>query len=214
MKLRLIMLILCGICFGQALPASLQEEHNSAIAKNPPDIELRIALAPSRNNRHDDLHLKLTFKSNKSRLYTAELAPGGNTATIDDFVFQGPGMPTPVHSKDGPPVGVVCCGSRRIYVGETPVTASAYFRIALPPRIRDPFAESAPSLTPVEPEPGDYSIFVQTRRVMKGWPKSERDRYFTTSDIILTSNNIVHITLLPDGTVEDAKEPPSTHTKK
>jgi hypothetical protein len=203
------LLVLVGICAAQAAPMQIQEEHEHAIAENPKDVRLVIALVPSREGHNEELHLKLFFTSTTPHSYTAELAPGGNTAAIDDFIFQGPGMLLPVHSKDGPiPEGVVCCGSDRRYIGKTPISANAYFKIILPPRIPGLVAGSNFRLVPIEPPPGDYSIFVQTRRVMKGWPKSERDLYFKASDVVITSSNCVHVTVLPDGSVVGERSTP------
>ena len=47
-------------------------------------------------------------------------------------------------------------------------------------------------------KPGDYAIFAQTRSVMRGWPKSQHDAFHAVSDLLVTSSNILHITILPD----------------
>ena len=56
---------------------------------------------------------------------------------------------------------------------------------------------------------GSLAFFVQTRRVMHGWPKSERDQYHSISDIVVTSNNILHVTILPMWLGNDAETPDS-----
>ena len=55
--------------------------------------------------------------------------------------------------------------------------------------------------------PGEYTIFLQSRRLMRGWPKSEHDQYHTISDIVVTSNNVLHITILPDVSGENGVKP-------
>ncbi|MGA7424421.1 MAG: hypothetical protein WBW77_17185, partial [Candidatus Sulfotelmatobacter sp.] len=52
---------------------------------------------------------------------------------------------------------------------------------------------------------GDYVIYVQTRRLLRGWPKSGRQQYFVASDIVVTSNNILHITIVPDASSDGRK---------
>ena len=65
--------------------------------------------------------------------------------------------------------------------------------------IRDPLLETGPTMQVTAPEPGEYWVFVQTRRVMLGWPKAQ-DKYFKAGDTLVTSSNILKITILPDGT--------------
>lgn len=59
----------------------------------------------------------------------------------------------------------------------------------------------------MELKPGDYAIFAQTRSVMQGWPKSEHDAYDAVSDLVVTSSNILHITILPDGADPNSGRP-------
>ncbi len=42
---------------------------------------------------------------------------------------------------------------------------------------------------------------------MRGWPKSQHDQYHSVSDIVVTSNNVLHITILPDVPKESGGKP-------
>jgi hypothetical protein len=52
--------------------------------------------------------------------------------------------------------------------------------------------------TETEITPGEYTVFMQTRRVLLGWPKSERQKYKSASNIVVTSSNVLHLTLVAD----------------
>ena len=47
-------------------------------------------------------------------------------------------------------------------------------------------------------QPGEYFIFAQTRNVIRGWPKTPYNAYHSVSDIVVTSSNILHLTIVPD----------------
>jgi hypothetical protein len=113
-------------------------------------------------------------------------------------------MQVPIHTKDSViRAGVVCCGSRRRYVRPKAIAASSFLDASMMTRlvIPDPFSNSNREASGVPPQPGDYWLFVQTRRVIDGWPKGGRDLYFKASDLVITSSNIVRITVLQDGSI-------------
>jgi hypothetical protein len=210
MKLCLLALVISGICTAQSAPPQLQEEHTRAVAQNPHDVAARLVIVGAKSYDPKDVELRILFTSSRPNTYTAELAPGGNAAAIEDFVFQGPGMEAPVHSKDmSLTPGIVCCGSNRHTIRKTPIAARSFLSLdILWERIPDPLTKKDSQTTLGQAKPGDYWLFVQTRRVMRGWPKSEKDSYFKASNLTVTSNNIVHFTILPDGSMES---PASSH---
>lgn len=88
---------------------------------------------------------------------------------------------------------------------KTTMNGSSFLDVSMMKKlhISDPFAVPARGPETVPPEPGDYWVFVQTRRVVRGWPK-DGDIYFKASDIVVTSSNVVRITVLPDGNLRFA----------
>jgi hypothetical protein len=192
------LLVLTIACSAQSVSPSFDDEYSRAIERNPPGVTLTIATIPEHSTYHlsDVIRFKVTFTSNKARLYTAELGGGGSSAGASfDFVIQGPGMAAPIHSQPSHPFGIVCCESKRRYIGQKPLHGPE-FRVSLK-RI-EWFNKATFPLLRMELKPGDYAIFAQTRSVMRGWPKSEHDAYHAVSDFVVTSSNILHVTLLPD----------------
>jgi hypothetical protein len=204
MKLCLLVLAISVICAGQSAPVQIQDEHTRGVAQNPHDLAARLVIVGAKPNGPNDVELRILFTSSRPNTYTAELAPGGNAAAIEDFVFQGPGMEAPVHSKDvSLTPGIVCCGSNRHTIRKTPMAARSFLSLdILWERIPDPLTKKDSQTTLSQASPGDYWLFIQTRRVMRGWPKSEKDSYFKAGNLTVTSNNIVHFTILPDGSME------------
>jgi hypothetical protein len=73
---------------------------------------------------------------------------------------------------------------------------------------RNMFSNAPHFLFPTPPaslKAGEYAIYVQTKRLMRGWPKSSREQYFASGDVVVTSNNILHITIVPDGSSDGRK---------
>jgi hypothetical protein len=73
---------------------------------------------------------------------------------------------------------------------------------------RNIFSNAPKFLFPTPPaglKAGEYAIYVQTKRLMRGWQKSGRDQYFAASDIVVTSNNILRVTIVPDGSSDGRK---------
>jgi hypothetical protein len=201
MKMWFTLMMLSAICFAQSTPSSLETEHARGVQQNPTGVTLTISLVDPVVMYHfnHEIRLRLTFSSDLARVYTAELAPGGSAASAsDDLVFQGPEMSDPIHSQASePPKGVVCCGTRRRYVAHQPIATIAYVTVPS----KNLFSNAPKVLFPTPPtglKAGDYAIYVQTKRLLRGWPKSGREQYFAASDIVLTSNNILHITIVPD----------------
>jgi hypothetical protein len=183
----LTLFVLPIACFAQSVSPAFDKEHARGVQQNPPGVRLTIETIPQSVTCHwpDAIRFKMKFSSDKANLYTAELG-GGNAASVSyDFVVQGPGMPM-IHSQLLSPFAYPCCDSDRRYLSQQPVTGTR-FRVSMGYLVQ---------FTPHQP--GDYAVFVQTRNVMRGWPKSTRDAFHSVSDLMVTSANIVHVTILPD----------------
>ena len=178
------------------------ERHARQVDQNPPGIRLTIATADGRSQYHlsDELRFKLFFTSSKRRLYTVEVSNEVNAAGIsDDLVIQAPDMPMPLDSKDSFSDPVVCCGSDRHYIGATPTVATS-MRFVVKWFKRSSVNLMLPGVSTPSSQlpPGDYAVFLETRRVTRGWPKSERETHHGVSNFTVTSSKILHITLLAD----------------
>jgi hypothetical protein len=197
MKMWVLSFVLTIACSAQPVSPSFDEEHNRGMEQNPPGIKFTISTISEHPSYHlsDIIGFKVMFTSTKARLYTAELAGSGSAAGASfDFVIQGPGMAEPFHSQPskGP---YVCCGSKRRYLGLKPLIGE---KIVVSLKwIEQSTNEATFPLHRMQLKPGDYAIFVQTRSVMRGWPKSEHDAFHAVSDLVITSN-ILHVTILPD----------------
>ena len=102
-------------------------------------------------------------------------------------------------------MGYVCCGSKRRYLGPKPLTGEGIL-VSLK-RIERFTNEATFPLRRMELKPGDYAVFAQTRSLMRGWPKSAHDANHAVSDLVVTSSNILHVTILPDAADSDSGKP-------
>lgn len=200
MKTCAVLLVLTIAAWGQANPTQFEREHASGVEQNPAGVRLTIATADGRSQYRlsDELRFKLFFTSSKLREYTVEMSGGNSAAVSDDFVIQAPEIKVLLHSKNGVPRGAVCCASDRHYVGQAPKpVSSALFSLKW---FNLPSEAALPDMTlrKAKFQPGEYAIFLQTRRVLRGWPKNERDRYHGISNFVVTSSNVLHITMSPD----------------
>ena len=204
-------------CVAQSPSTQFREEYERALAQNPPGLEMTISTVGGKSSYHlgEPLRLKLTFTSSRWHRYTVELVgPASVAGASPDFVIGGPGIPSPIHSQRVQLYGIICCNTKRRYVERTPVSAPE-LRIVLreierAANARAGFPQILPSppfSPPVKMQPGEYSIFAQTRSVMRGWPKNSRDEYHSVSDFVLTSSNILHITALPDIPQAESRQP-------
>ena len=201
-------------CSAQQISPSFDEQHAKGVEQNPPGVTLTISMRDAHSAYHlsDTLYFRLSFTNKNSDVYTVELDSAMNRAGVsDDFVIQRPDATVPIHSWPNL-MGYVCCDTDRRYLGKEPLVAETglrmeYLERSLNFRLRDsqvlgaipPFAEKL--------KPGEYAIFLQSRRLMRGWPKSEHDQYHSVSDIAVTSNNVLHITILPDVPRENRGKP-------
>jgi hypothetical protein len=198
MKRLLALLLLSAACSAQS--AQFSEEHSRALDQNPPGVKLTIETMPGRSSYRlsDEILFRLTFTSQKAQVYTIDTATGGNAAaSTTDFIIEGPGLSGPIHSQPINARGFVCCGSERHYLSRSPVSISAQ-GISLKRLQLFGNGMPFPPLRRFDLKPGEYVIFAQTHNVMLGWPKTSHDAYHTLSDIVVTSSNVVHLTIVSD----------------
>jgi hypothetical protein len=192
-------------CSAQQISPSFDEQHARGVEQNPPGVTLTISTRDGHSTYHlsDTPYFRLSFTSKNSDVYTVELNTPMNLAGVsDDFVIQRPDTTVPIHSQPSL-VGYVCCDTNRRYLGKESLVAETALRMeylerSLNFRLRDSEVIAAIPPFAQKLKPGEYAIFLQSRRLMRGWPKSEHDQYHTVSDIVVTSNNVLHITILPD----------------
>lgn len=210
----IVLLAVSVVCSAQQISPSFDDQHVRGVEQNPPGVTLTISTRDGDSAYHlsDTLYFRLSFTSKNSHIYTVELNTPMNLAGVsDDFVIQRPDATLPIHSQ---PIlmGYVCCDTNRRYVGKEPLVAETALRMeylerSLKFRLRNSLVIGATPSLAEKLKPGEYAIFLQSRRLMRGWPKSEHDQYHSVSDIAVTSNNVLHITILPDVPREDRGKP-------
>ncbi len=184
----------------QTLSPQFQREHAQGLQRTPFGVELTLATVDGQTTYHfaDKVELLLSFTSETEGYYTVETLTGMSAAgSSDDLVIQAPGLAAPIHSQSRLVYSVKCCDSRRRSLGRTRLTTTTTFSFDW---LRQ--AEVGPS---GKLQPGDYVVFVQTKRVMRGWPRPNVNRYAVLDGTVVTSN-LLHIKLLPDD-VEQVKHP-------
>ena len=187
-------------CSAQQISHSFDEQHASGVEQNPPGITLAVSTRDGHSAYHlsDTLYLRLSFTSKNSHAYTVELNSAMNLAGVgDDFVLQRPDATLPIHSQPSL-MGYVCCDTDRRYLRDEPLVAETTLRMEYLERYLNFQLHRAVTPLAEKLRPGEYAIFLQSRRLMRGWPTSEHDQYHTVSDIVVTSDNVLHITILPD----------------
>jgi hypothetical protein len=208
------LLALSVACSAQQISPSFDEQHAGGVEQNPPGVALTISTRDGHSVYHlsDTLYFRLSFTSKKSDVYTVELDSAMSRAGVsDDFVIQRPDVTVPIHSQPSL-MGYVCCDTNRRYVRNEPLVADTALRMEYLERSLNFQLRDSQVLGAIPPfakklKPGEYAIFLQSRRLMRGWPKSEHDQYHAISDIVVTSNNVLHITILPDVPKESRGEP-------
>ncbi len=204
MKPCIVIAILCVSAAAQSLPSAFEKEHVVGLEQNPPGVDLLISTVDGRSTYRasDQIRFKLLFTSKTSKAYTIETLVGMSDAgASDDFVVQLPGAERTWHSSSSTPHGVICCDSKRRYLTQTgSLISPVFFTFNSVQRFvqevsRDPFLPVVPES---ESKPRGYSVFVQTGRVMRGWPRSKNEKYHGRSSFLVTSSNVLHLVILPN----------------
>ena len=112
--------------------------------------------------------LELSIRSLSDDLYTVETADRDG----DEMVLQGSTAEEPRRLVDRH--GVLCCSSALKSLGKNPVDVATHFYLHL--------------------QPGEYSLFIRTKRVSRGWPKPGHygDGPVVTSDVLQLTINPDH----------------------
>ena len=194
-----LIVLLSASCVAQSHSSSFDDEHAKGVRQNPPGAMLTISTSDGRSTYRlsDVIRFKLALSSNENGVYTYEAITGMSVAgTSDDLIVLAPGKLAPIHSRSRAPYGIVCCDSRRHYLAEKPSIATFSIPLGMLQRT-SPLPRPDFSIA-YELTPGEYRVFVQTRRVLRGYPKS-RDEMFKSDGLTVTSSNVLSLTILPDG---------------
>jgi hypothetical protein len=197
MRRCLVWLMMFAACTAQSIGNQFEREHHDGVQRNPPGVVLTIETVNGLTyHLSDAIKYRLLFTSKERGTYTVEVMTGQSEAgSSDDLVISAPGIDTPIHSRQRVPFGIVCCDSDRRYLSQKPIvtefalTMSRVGRSVLDPNLMN---------THRDIKPGGYAVFMQTRSVFRGLPKSNHDKYLSPSDAVITSQNVLHITILPD----------------
>ena len=198
MKTLFALFLVTDACAAQSSLSAFEDEHAKGLQQNPSGITFIISTIDGRSTYHlsDVIRFKLALTSKKPRVYTFETTSGLTTAAgaVDDLVIAGPDTVSPVHSRQRAPIAFVCCETKRRYLSQKPKFAAfaLSFERLQGVKLKPDFTTAS------EVTPGEYAVFMQTRRVLRGWPKSENDTYSAVSRIVVTSSNILHLTILPN----------------
>lgn len=191
--------VLVSACSAQSI-VSFDEQYKQGLKQNPPGVTLSITTADggSKYSLHSAIPIALRFTSTQLHVYTVEPSIGNAATVSTDFVVEGPGITAPLHSLTFQPHGYPCCSSKRRYLGQSPVALSERLDLGRAEMLAKSLDVPTMTMKPHGVKPGEYLIFAQTRNVMRGWPKSQKDSFHSESDIVVTSSNVLHITLFAD----------------
>lgn len=184
------LILLSGACLAESSKSRFEQAHELGLQGNPRGVRLTISTVNGVTEFQSSqaFQLQLAFTARDSRVYTAELAPGGSAAAqSDELVLLSPASNSiRTVSLSG---AIVCCGSKRRYLGTTAITAlSVPFKLALS-RPLNPLRDAAGSRLPT----GEYEVFIRTRRVMRGLPPTAQAAYHDLPPLVTTSSNVLKI---------------------
>jgi hypothetical protein len=169
LSLFLLLLLLLGIvligCKGQT---ELERLHSDDLKNNPKGVQLAITTEDGKFDyaAQDVVKFKLNYTSSEVTTYKAELYTDWNAAGVHDTaVVQYPNQQV---RTLGPKNNFACCFSSLQYLNVSPVSTYSSFMLG---RV----------------EPGEYKLYLKTRRVFAGNPPPETLRE-ETKPITVTSN--------------------------
>lgn len=216
-----LVLFLPIVCFGQGPKSktsdqktfpNFDEYRRRALRESPSDISLHTRFKGNRTiyKFGELVKIILTFSTRNYGAYSIEQDLSNNPAG-DLFVFRrADNTALQMHGRNG----YVCCGSHREYLREKPISTISDYQTyrggstggiiggiidTNDPKLRA-FLEQRRREREIEAwgvnlPPGEYDFFVRTYRVSKGWPE---DLYANdNSPLVVTSRNVLHITILP-----------------
>jgi hypothetical protein len=166
----LVLVMIVGITLLLRPKTPFQREHARAEAATPEwiHVEIRTSDHRSQYRENEPIYVVPKFSSTKQYVYKIETAEGQNLSTIDTL-----------HISNGQKFlrtnSIACCSHRLVGLDDEP-----YY----------PKATSRPLMLP----PGNYEIFLTTRRIYK-WDVASEE--FNPSDFEVASN-LLKISIIPD----------------
>ena len=159
---------MCPLCLAQ-LPQKFEDLHSRSLKQNPAGVSIKLHTKDERvrYTAGEIVKVELSIASWSDDLYTVETADRDG----DEMVLQDLGAEQPRRLIDKH--GVLCCGYALKTLGKEPINVATHFYLRL--------------------QPGEYLLFVRTKRVSRGRPKQGHygDGPMVTSDIL-------RLTIKPD----------------
>ena len=152
----IVVLIICSlIAFTLLTRPNTQFEREQARAEtsNPKWLKVEITTSDNRYEyvQGEPILVLVHYSSLAPNMYKADSADGSGRAAGSEVLHISNGQKRPLNVT-----GIVCCDARLIGLDDNPFTP--------------------PSLTPLTLAPGDYEIYVTSRRVFK-WDAEGMERY-------------------------------------
>ncbi len=134
---------LLGFSFLTRPKTDFEKEHAHAVMRNPRWLRIEIATSDGRREYREDegVPIVVHFSSMAPHMYKADAADGVSISAASDLLHISNGEKRPRNYM----MGVVCCDSRLIGLDDEPFTP--------------------PFRTPLTLPPGDYEIYLTSRRV-------------------------------------------------
>jgi hypothetical protein len=153
----LIVCALVGFALLTRPGTQFEREQTIAEASNPKWLKVEITTSDNRHEYHEGepILVIVQFSSVARGMYKADAADGGGRAAASDTLHISNGQVRPRNLT-----GVACCGYRLIGLNDEPFTP--------------------PSRTPLRLAPGEYEIYLTSRRVFK-WDVTGMDPYHPSS---------------------------------
>jgi hypothetical protein len=168
------MVVLVGAVVGFSLlgrpKTAFEWEQTRAEASSPKWIKVEITTADGRREyrQGEPITVLVHFSSARRYTYKADAADGGSRAAMSDLLHISNGQTRPRSFY-----GVVCCDTRLIGLDEEPFT----------PRL----------VSPLRLAPGEYEIYLTSRRVFK-WDDTNNSLHPSTFEV---ASNLLKIRVLP-----------------
>ena len=171
--IALAVCVLLGITLLTRPKTPFEEDHARAERSNPHWLKVEITTSDGRREyrKNEAIFVVAHFSSAMPNMYKADVADGDSLSASTDELHISNGDESPSN-----PRAIVCCGSRLIGLNDEPFTA--------------------PSRISLKLAPGDYEIYLTSRRVFN-WDTSRILTYAAPSSFEVASN-MLKIRILPD----------------
>jgi hypothetical protein len=168
-KALFVLLAISAAC-GAQTTKRFEEWHDRGLKENPAGVMLHLGTKDDRTAYHasEIITLQLLFTNSTDDVYTVEASDVGHG---DEVVLQRSDVAEP--SRLTSDHGVACCSDVRRPLGRKPTVVPSYFHLRL--------------------KPGEYSLYLKTQRVSRGWP--EPGHYGEGPAV---TSDVLHISVAPD----------------